>query len=133
MTFPAAVKKCLSGYVNFEGRASRSEYWWFQLFYTLVVYLIPVALIAIAPKSAFASVMSTVAVILMLGFFLPILAVSVRRLHDRNRSGWNLLWSFVPLIGGLVLLIWFCMRGTPGDNRFGPDPLPMSRDVAEVF
>jgi len=133
MTFQGAVKKCLSGYVNFEGRASRSEYWWFQLFYTLVVYLIPVALIAIAPKSAFASVMSTVAVILMLGFFLPILAVSVRRLHDRNRSGWNLLWSFVPLIGGLVLLIWFCMRGTPGDNGFGPDPLPMSRNVAEVF
>ena len=133
MTFQAAVKKCFSGYVNFEGRAPRSEYWWFQLFYFLVVYLIPGALIAIAPRGAFASVISTVVVILMLGFLLPILAVSVRRLHDRNRSGWNILWSFLPLVGGLVLLIWFCMRGTPGDNRFGPDPLPMSGNVAEVF
>jgi uncharacterized membrane protein YhaH (DUF805 family) len=58
-----------------------------------------------------------------LALFLPSLAVSVRRLHDLDRSGWWILLVFVILIGWIVLIVWNCTKGTPGPNRFGPDPL----------
>lgn len=56
---------------------------------------------------------------------IPTLAVSVRRLHDTNRSGWWYLLVLIPIIGGLILLIFFCTDGTPGDNRYGPSPKAM--------
>ena len=58
-----------------------------------------------------------------LALFLPGLAVSIRRLHDLGRSGWYFLLILIPLIGTIILLIWFCMRGTVGPNQYGPDPL----------
>jgi uncharacterized membrane protein YhaH (DUF805 family) len=58
-----------------------------------------------------------------LGFILPYLAVTVRRLHDLDKSGWWWLIGFIPLVGAIILLVWFCQRGTVGPNRFGPDPL----------
>jgi uncharacterized membrane protein YhaH (DUF805 family) len=61
--------------------------------------------------------------IFSLAVLLPGIAVSVRRLHDLDRSGWWLLLAFVPVVGIIVLLIWFCTKGTDGSNRFGPDPL----------
>jgi len=51
------------------------------------------------------------------------LAVQVRRLHDIDKSGWNILWFIIPLVGLVLTILWFCRRGTVGDNRFGPDPL----------
>lgn len=54
---------------------------------------------------------------------IPSVAVGVRRLHDLDRSGWWLLIMLIPLLGTLLLLIYFCLRGTVGPNRFGPDPL----------
>ena len=62
-----------------------------------------------------------------LALFLPALALAVRRLHDLDRSGWWLLVGFVPIVGTIVLLVWFCTRGTEGPNRFGPDPLAGER------
>jgi uncharacterized membrane protein YhaH (DUF805 family) len=61
--------------------------------------------------------------IFSLAVLLPSLAVGVRRLHDLDRSGWWLLLSLIPLIGAIVLIVWFVGRGTPGAHRFGPDPL----------
>jgi uncharacterized membrane protein YhaH (DUF805 family) len=58
-----------------------------------------------------------------LATILPGIAVAARRLHDVDRSGWWLLLNFIPLIGWIVLLVWFCTRGTEGPNRFGPDPM----------
>jgi uncharacterized membrane protein YhaH (DUF805 family) len=66
---------------------------------------------------------SPISSLVSLALFLPGLAVSVRRLHDTDRSGWWVLLFLIPLIGAIVLLIWYCSRGTPGGNRFGPDPL----------
>jgi uncharacterized membrane protein YhaH (DUF805 family) len=60
--------------------------------------------------------------IVIFGTLLPHLAVSVRRLHDVNRTGWWYLLGFVPLLGAIVLLVWFCTDGTRGPNRFGADP-----------
>lgn len=66
-----------------------------------------------------------------LGFFLPTLAVGLRRLHDTNASGWWYLLAFVPYVGGLIMLVWFCIPGTKGENRFGHDPL--APGLAEAF
>ena len=54
---------------------------------------------------------------------IPNIAIAIRRLHDRDYSGWWYLLVFIPLIGWLILFIWFCLKGTDGPNRFGPDPL----------
>ena len=63
------------------------------------------------------------ATVYSLAVFVPYLAVAVRRLHDINKSGWNLLWSFLPIIGTILLIYWFCQRGNIIDNDYGPDPL----------
>ncbi len=59
-----------------------------------------------------------------LALIIPGIAVSVRRLHDTGRSGWFLLLGFIPIVGGILLLVWMCSRGTEGPNRFGADPIP---------
>jgi uncharacterized membrane protein YhaH (DUF805 family) len=58
-----------------------------------------------------------------LATFLPSLAVGIRRLHDRDQTGWWILLGLIAVIGWIILIVWFCMRGTVGPNRFGPDPL----------
>ena len=68
-------------------------------------------------------IVALVFVVFLFGMILPGLAVSVRRLHDLNQSGWFYLLVLIPGLGALGLAIWFCFRGTQGDNRFGPDPL----------
>lgn len=122
MSFVTAVRTCLARYATFSGRASRSEYWWFQLFHLLALAL-PVAVAALADERQFEGVVWPAVIVVHAGLILPNLAVTVRRLHDRDRSGWNYLWILVPFVGELVLLIWCVQRGTEGDNRFGPDPL----------
>jgi uncharacterized membrane protein YhaH (DUF805 family) len=121
MTFGQAIISGFRNYVNFSDRACRSEFWFWTLFATLAsiagaildyTLLSDVAAMAVAP---FQSAVG-------LALFLPGLAVSVRRLHDLDRTGWWVLLAFT-LIGLILLIVWNCMRGTPGPNRFGPDPL----------
>ncbi len=107
MSFGDAIKVCLTKYVDFNGRASRSELWWFFLFSCLAAFVAAI-------------LDETLLLLVYLGLLLPTLAVEVRRLHDLNKSGWWILLAFVP-IGNIVVFVWFCMRGTVGDNRFGPD------------
>ncbi|MDQ0992321.1 DUF805 domain-containing protein [Streptomyces sp. V3I7] len=106
--FLEALKK----YAVFSGRARRKEYWMFTLF-AIIIYiaLIVIARVAEAP----------LLMVLILGLFLPSLAVSVRRLHDTGRTGWWMLIGFVPL-GGIVLLVFDCLDSEPGDNKYGPNP-----------
>ncbi|MDB5486857.1 MAG: hypothetical protein JWQ58_572 [Reyranella sp.] len=114
----------LAKFFTFSGRASRSEYWIYQVFLTIVW----LALIAVS--SFLFSLFPTQAKFVAGGYWLihcvfliGSWAVAVRRLHDRNRPAWHLLWIFVPLAGGIILLIWWCTKGMEGPNRFGPDPL----------
>ena len=109
----------LGQYTTWQGRASRSEYWWFQLFLLLVYAALGMIGFALGGIKS-ASMLFDVAA---LGLFLPSLAVMVRRLHDTNHSGWWYWIALVPLIGSILLLIWFCSRGTSGDNDYGFDPL----------
>jgi uncharacterized membrane protein YhaH (DUF805 family) len=115
MNFQQAIQSGFSNYVNFSGRAARSEYWFWIVFYLLAV----VVTLAIDTMIGFRLTLSIFAIAVLL----PTIAVQVRRLHDLDRTGWWILLHFVPLVGAIVLIIWYCMRGTEGPNRFGPDPL----------
>jgi uncharacterized membrane protein YhaH (DUF805 family) len=123
MGFGEAIRSGFRKYVDFSGRASRSEYWWWALFAFLVGILATVLDAVIFPGSTRSgSYFGIVSGITTLALFLPYLAVTVRRLHDTDRSGWWLLIAFIPLIGAIVLLIFLASSGELGVNRFGPPP-----------
>ena len=115
MSFIEAVKSVFSHYVDFSGRARRSEYWYFFLF-TLLVNVVTRGL-AVAVDT-----LSFVQIIASLAMLLPGLAVAVRRLHDIGKSGWCLLFVLIPLVGSIILIVWYCKDSQPGDNQYGPNP-----------
>jgi len=117
MTFVEAVQSVLKNYAKFEGRATRSEYWWFVLFYWLVL-VVPLIIAAIINSQTVSGIVGLLVIGAILGLFIPSLAVSVRRLHDTNRSGLWLLILFLPL-GSIVLLVFHCLESTPGPNKYG--------------
>lgn len=117
-TFGRAVALCLTNYANGNSRAPRSEYWYFTLFTTLVSFGAD-----FADGLWFESKIGVFGIIVSLAFFLPGIAVAIRRLHDVDRSGYWFLLILLPVIGWVILFIWACTRGTRGPNRFGPDPL----------
>ena len=128
-TFTSATAICLSRYVQFSGRAPRSEYWYFVLF-TVIISVIANIIDVIVFGIGY-SILSPIA---NLALLLPGLAAWVRRLHDTDRSGWWWLLALVPVVGWIILLVWNCSRGTRGPNRYGPDPLgaPTSSRAAAV-
>jgi uncharacterized membrane protein YhaH (DUF805 family) len=115
MNFSQAITAGFSNYVNFSDRAIRSEYWYWVLFIIL-------AEIATTIIDMVIGVQLTTG-IFGLATFLPSLAIAIRRLHDLDRSGWWILLVLIPLIGAIVLIVWYCAKGTEGSNRFGPDRL----------
>jgi uncharacterized membrane protein YhaH (DUF805 family) len=120
MNFQQAVQSGFSNYVNFRGRASRSEFWWFQLF--LLLAGIVAALLDLFTNTNLLGD-SPLATLFWLATIIPDLAVTVRRLHDTDSSGWWILLGLIPFIGIIVLIVWWCRKGTRGYNRFGADPL----------
>lgn len=143
MGFGEAISTCFSKYATFQGRARRSEFWFFYLFMAIVNGvlggILGVALAtgttgvvvdektgeitstANASLNGFAITMIVIVSIWVLATFLPMLGVQVRRLHDANHSGW---WWWINLVcfGWIVLLVFWITEGTRGPNRFGPDP-----------
>jgi len=122
MNFFEAVSSGFHNYVNFSGRAVRSEYWYWTLFATVVVAVLG-AIDQLLYPGARIGTFSIVDMIISLALVLPSIAVSVRRLHDIDRTGWWVLLGFT-IIGVLLLIYWACQRGTVGQNRFGPDLIP---------
>jgi len=115
VSFPEAVQTVLTQkYVDFSGRARRSEYWWFYLF-SLIVSIVFNGIDRAIGTPIIGGLVS-------LAIFLPGLAVGIRRLHDTGRSGWWTLLVFFIIIGWIILLVWFVTDGTPGDNKYGPSP-----------
>lgn len=105
------LKKCFKeDFANFKGRARREEFWYFVLGYGIVS--IAVSILTWSGLSG----------LLGLVFLVPGLAVGARRLHDTGRSGWWQLLSFVPVIGEIVLLVWFATAGKPEENKWGANP-----------
>ena len=113
MNFLESLKTCYKKIFNYRGRASKSEYWWFQLYYTLFAILT-----TYFQDHSFGQVL----IYLWLFNNLPMLSAGVRRFHDMNKSGWTLLWSLVPIIGAFIVLIMLAGDGTKGKNKFGPKP-----------
>lgn len=104
MTFGESISTCFKKYATFEGRATRSEYWWFFLFIILV--------------SGAASIVSeALSGLFSIATLLPSLAVGARRLHDIDKSGWFLLLWFIPIIGWIILIVWAVQEGKE-PNRF---------------
>ncbi len=109
-------------YFQFKGRARRKEYWMFYLLamgIALILGIIEAVMTGGAPQSS-PSIFSS---IYAFALIIPFLAVTVRRLNDTNRSGWWILISLVPIVGGIILLVFMLQKGTTGDNRFGKDTL----------
>ena len=120
MDLSTAVKTCFRKYVVWQGRAARSEYWYFQLFG--VFFTVPLTLLGLAIPSM-ADFFEILANLFALALFLPSLSALVRRLHDTDRSGWWFWLAFLPVVGIVILIVWLCQKGTTGDNRYGSDPL----------
>ncbi len=136
MNIKTAVSTCYRDkYIDVSSRAMRSEFWWF-----LLAFLVIWQVLALIDAAAFAPIytltmqspvmpegipvdfgpMSTIFLIVSI---IPLITVTMRRLHDTGKSGWWLLLTFVPVIGFLVVFVFAAMKGTEGPNRFGPNPL----------
>lgn len=120
MGFTEAVRTCLSKYADFSGRARRSEYWYFVLF-NILVSIVASVLDAVLGTDFDGMSNGLIGVLASLALLLPSLAVGVRRLHDTSRSGWWILIGLVPLIGWIVLIVFF-VQDSHADNEHGPNP-----------
>ena len=111
--------KALSNYAVFSGRGQRMEYWMFGLFYIIfaIVLAIIESILGIGGEAG-----GWLSGLFLLAMLIPSIAVTVRRLHDTDRSGWWLLIALVPLIGGIILLIFMVQDSQAGENQFGPNP-----------
>jgi uncharacterized membrane protein YhaH (DUF805 family) len=126
-----AVNTCLGKYATFSGRSQRSEYWWLTLTYLILAGLFTMMGAYYVNESQISLLLSGLRMGVGFGLLVPMLAVTVRRLHDTNRSGWWILVALIPYAGGLVLTVLMCLPGTTGPNRFGDDPL--GHVAPEVF
>lgn len=117
MNFVQAINSGIKHAFNFSGRASRSEYWYYEMFCSLVL--------ALVFQAWFLRGVQAPIVVMVVSCFLVFSVVSarVRRLHDTNRPGVLALVTFMPIIGLFLLLVWGATPGTAGDNQYGPDPL----------
>ena len=122
MGFQEAVKKCFSNYVNFNGRARRPEYWWFALFMFAGNILFGILDRILFGVSVDGDSIGALGALFSIAVLLPAIAVAVRRLHDRDMSGWWYLLVLIPLLGWLILLFFFVQKGTEVPNRFGEEP-----------
>ena len=131
LSFSEALNSVFQHYATFQGRARRSEYWWFSLFFGLVNGFFQIVSSsmadkmlsgALSPTSPALLSMQIVALAFGLALFIPSITVGVRRLHDIGKSGWNVWWSLIPIIGQILLLVWMCQDSDPMPNKYGPSP-----------
>ena len=115
MGFTEAVQTCFSKYATFSGRARRSEYWYFVLCYTILT-----GILSFLARNS--TVLGYVSGVIEIALFIPMLAVSVRRLHDIGKSGWFYLIGLIPLVGLIIMIVWYVRDSDPGQNMYGPNP-----------
>ena len=117
-------KVAFRNYANFSGRARRAEYWYFILGnFVLIIAFYILAIVGVSNENIGLSILGNVIyLVIALGLFILGLAVAVRRLHDINKSGWYYFIVLIPLIGAIVLLVWFFTDGDRFTNNYGADP-----------
>lgn len=114
--FVDALKK----YVEFNGRARRKAFWMYVLIYFLIAFA--VSIVEAVISGATGTEINLISALLTLGLLLPSLAIGARRLHDIGHSGWWQLIGIIPLVGFIVLIIFYVRDSQPGDNEYGPNP-----------
>ena len=124
MNFSQAIQSGFSNYTKFTGRAGVMEFWYWVLFTVLGTIASGILDAVLFPPMSYWSPLSD---IFTLVTFLPGIAVSIRRLHDTDRTGWWFLLVFIPLLGTLLLIVWWIQQGSAGDNQYGANPLPVGR------
>ena len=117
MSFMEAVKSVFSKYATFSGRARRSEYWYFALFNFIISLVLSILFNVSGLK--FFQILSS---LWSLAVLIPGLAVGVRRLHDINKPGPWILIALIPIVGWILLIVWYCKDSDPGENDYGPNP-----------
>jgi uncharacterized membrane protein YhaH (DUF805 family) len=113
MSFSDAIKTCFAKYADFNGRAKRSEFWWFVLFLFLVSFFLELLL---------GRTGSLISGVFSLATLIPSLAVGARRLHDTNRTGWWQLIGIIPIVGWIILIVFMASEGDVADNEYGAAP-----------
>lgn len=117
VTFKEAVVKAIQqNYCNFSGRASRSEFWWFYLFCIVIGWVINLVFMSSETANYIVSGVFSLALLL------PNLGLAVRRLHDIGKSGWWLFLAFIPVVGIIILIVWWCKESQMEPNEYGPVP-----------
>lgn len=122
MSFGQAISSVFSQYATFSGRARRSEYWYWVLFVVLLSVVASLLDSVLKLKVVEGAPYGWITVIVSLALIIPGIAVTVRRLHDTDRSGWWYLLTFVCGIGALIVLVFCIIEGTPGPNKYGDSP-----------
>ena len=121
----------LKRYADFQGRSQRKEYWMFALGVFIAAIVLSIIESILGLKGMVAGIYGPLTLLLILALIVPGIAVQVRRFHDQDKSGWFVLIGLIPLIGGIIVLVFMCLEGTRGPNRFGADPKGSVN--AEVF
>ena len=124
-TFSEAVTSAIKEhYCDFNGRASRSQFWWYVLFTGIIgcIFEILMCIFAFMGMDTLPKIIYGINVLVGLALLLPSWGVAVRRLHDTNRSGWWALLYFVPIVGWIFLIIWFCQDSQMTPNQYGEVP-----------
>ena len=124
VSFRESIKTCLTKkYFTVSGRATRAEYWWFQLFFDLVVWGPSLAILLLTDGGTKFMTIESIVVPLVVFYFLmsiPLFCVRIRRLHDVGFSGWSILLSLIPYVGGLIIFIMTLIKSDE-DNKWGPN------------
>ncbi|WP_235694104.1 DUF805 domain-containing protein [Caenibius tardaugens] len=112
----------LKRYADFSGRSRRKEYWMFVLGVFIAAIVLSIIEGIVGLSGMVGGVYGPLTTLFLLGILVPSIAVQVRRFHDQDKSGWFVLLALIPFLGGLAVLVFMCLEGTRGPNRFGPDP-----------
>ena len=127
MKFTEAIRAFFSRYTDFRGRTPRSGYWWVVLFLvavSIVMWAVDMVLFeGIYPQTLLEQGFGPGSILFIAATFIPNLALGFRRLHDTGRSAWWILLGLVPIVGAIVLLVFYLLPSTPGSNQYGPNPL----------
>ncbi len=120
MSIGQSISYCLNNYTNFNGRGSRSEFWWFFLAAFVTAIVLQGILSVILGDSFLYSIL---ALIVGLAIAIPLYAAGARRMHDTGKSGWLQLLVLIPCVGIFIMLFLWAQQGQPGDNQYGPPPV----------
>ncbi len=127
MKFTESIRAFFSRYTDFQGRTPRSGYWWVVLFLVAVSFVMwavdMVLFEGIYPQTLLEQGFGPGSILFIAATFIPNLALGFRRLHDTGRSAWWILIGLVPIVGAIVLLVFYLLPSTPGSNQYGPNPL----------